>query len=472
MDKSLVSLTFTFIEQKSLQCDVIIDRIEKYINTIQLRDLKTSIDHYKIALITLKTKSNIDANIKEAFVQSRNLAMTVFNTISDITDKITCTELIISTSGFIYYEDSIFLCVNIKTALDNLLRTQSVITLCESVCNDGWSFWKSYKKQTVVLLRNLVIDCDKFIRIDVDNKFHLHFLFWNYHTNLKVSSMVTINNNIIVGTHNGEIIKYDLEFKIMNKYDYGCKYKITNLAMLFDGNIFFQIHCYIGVLDSKTFKLITYVRHKYIDNYDVKVINGTKKILIGYEQTYYPTLYEYRDQKINKLEINNFTNWDFRLQDAYQSTDSTIYTVHRPSRSIGRNSNIYYEYLCSSQIKDGTIETKIIQSRNDPKYGTNTRILAVHENTLLLNQGDIYVLTINDQKQDIQRLHEWPKSLLPSNVLLLDEYKSISILTSSNNGHRRETIHGIRGRVERVLILDNGLICVSDDNGDIVIFGK
>ena len=88
MDKSLVSLTFTFIEQKSLRHDDIIDRIEKYINTIQLRDLKTSIDvkcmyeHNEICLACIICEETLQTTSMETWKQDSDAFCSIVDPLS------------------------------------------------------------------------------------------------------------------------------------------------------------------------------------------------------------------------------------------------------------------------------------------------------------------------------------------------------------------------------------------------------
>jgi hypothetical protein len=223
-----------------------LNQIQSSIESIRIKDLMASLEHFKIALLTLKYKKIICKNVKKNLERARELAILGFETALIIENKLIITKIIIASSILLYYNDKIALNINLSYALDRLLKQNIIRETVANECRGNFTIWKEYRHNFVNKLRDLVnfvhkyqMDINKFDQLINDektndcftliplefNNFSTNFLFWKrLNIDGYANSICVINGkSLLVGIKDG--IKW---FENNFYYEKGSKIEYTS----------------------------------------------------------------------------------------------------------------------------------------------------------------------------------------------------------------------------------------------------
>lgn len=354
-----------------------LDKIAEGIAALQISNLRAAIEHFKIALTTIKIQGIITASVKKELEEARKLAIIAFDAVSNNDDRTIATKIIIVASVFLFYEDRVFLATNIHSALERLLEHKMIRTTAESECRDDWSFWKESREKFIETLRDLVIRCYRIIQkesialpiteskmppmetklavsdkllssINIDRDDYSRFLFWERICSPKAYKFTSLtiydNRHIILGLSNGAILRIkqnserrwqiDAELEISKE-----KSPVEKLTTFPNGQILSKIGSKHHLIDTAgTQELI----HRFSDIF-LHIISNTT--IISLDKHNYPTLYTFLNGKWEP-ELLNPINWRFGITSACELLPGVIVTVHKHTENMTRGSYRHTGDVC------------------------------------------------------------------------------------------------------------------------------
>lgn len=142
-----------------------INIIENGIKSLRIKDLMASLEYFKIALNIIKDKQCICRNVRKDLENARKLAITAYDTVSSIDDKLTTTKIIIATAILLFENDETVLKVNITSALERLLKNKIIQKTVACECRGDCEIDEKTKKALLLIPSET-------------NKLSTHFLFW------------------------------------------------------------------------------------------------------------------------------------------------------------------------------------------------------------------------------------------------------------------------------------------------------
>jgi len=188
------------IEYASLQ-HLIIDKlseIENAINAIKTKNLKVSLEFFKMAIASIKIKGLICETTLEYLKSAHNLSIHGYETVSSINDKLTAIKVTIASAILLYKDDATILNININACLEKIFNDATIRKTVSAECRNDFTFRPEYRKNFVnefkYFVDNVMSHLSENVMVDemehkslVDaqllvpifwNEFATNFLFW------------------------------------------------------------------------------------------------------------------------------------------------------------------------------------------------------------------------------------------------------------------------------------------------------
>ena len=146
------------IEYENMQHLIVdkLSRIENAIDTIKIKNLKVSLEFFKMAIMSIKIKGFICEIASDYLKSAHNLSIHGYETVSSISDKLMAIKITIASSILLYNNDATFLNINISTCLEKILNNVAIQKTVSAECRNDFTFRPDYRKNFVSELKDFV----------------------------------------------------------------------------------------------------------------------------------------------------------------------------------------------------------------------------------------------------------------------------------------------------------------------------